>query len=77
MIQNFESKIFFPKEFKQELLDYLEGKNPKEDNKKFLNQELKTNQVEEKTQPNTLLIMQEAKNAPWGVENQMTRTQYV
>lgn len=31
MIQNFESKIFFPKEFKQELLAYIEEQNPKED----------------------------------------------
>ena len=43
MIQNFESKVFFPTEFKQELLDYIKEKNPKEDSKKYLHKELKTN----------------------------------
>jgi hypothetical protein len=31
MISNFESKLFFPNDFKQELIAYIDEQNPKED----------------------------------------------
>jgi len=46
-----------------------------ENDKTYLEKELKQNQVEEKAQPNTLLQMQEAANAPWGKE--FTKSSYV
>lgn len=46
-----------PEKFKQEVGLYLKQLNPKEDQKEFLKKELKKNQFEEKTQPNTLLLL--------------------
>jgi hypothetical protein len=43
----------------------------------LLEKELKKNQVEEKTQPNTLLQMQEAATAPWAGNNEFTKSMFV
>ena len=69
-------KVTLPEDFKQELAEYIEEMNPKED-KPFLNKELKKNQTEDLQQPNTLLKMQEMPNAPWGEGDAVSRGQYI
>ena len=70
-----EDKV--PEKFKQEVGAYLKQLNPKEDQKDYLKKELKKNQFEEKTMPNTLLFIQEAKTVPFGKGNDLTRSMYV
>ena len=65
-----------PEDFKQELADYIEEMNLKED-ALFLNKELKRSPTEDKQQPNTLLKMQEMPNAPWGEGDVVSRGQYI
>lgn len=55
-----------PQDFKNDLHSFIDEVNPKEDQTFYLQTELKPNIYEERTQPNTLLLMQEANNAPWG-----------
>ena len=54
-----------PAEFKLELNNYIDKIDYQEDQAKYLSRELRKNQIEELTQPNTLLLMQEAESAPW------------
>ena len=55
-----------PAEFKLELNNYIDELDYQEDQAKYLSRELRKNQIEELTQPNTLLLMQDAASAPWG-----------
>ena len=66
-----------PESLKQELCDFLKNKNPREDQTNSLRKELKQNQFEEKTQPNTLLLAQEAANAPYGEGTGITKEAFV
>jgi hypothetical protein len=66
-----------PPALKKELTKFIQELNPGEDQTHYLKKELKANQVEEKTQPNTLLLMQEADNAPWGGKSGLTRDMFV
>ena len=45
----------FDNSFKKELFQYISEMNPEEDQREYLQKELKKNQFEEKTLPNTLL----------------------
>ena len=67
----------FDESFKRELLSYISEMNPEEDQREYLQKELKKNQIEEKAMPNTLLQLQEAKNVPFGKGTDMTRSMYV
>ena len=55
-----------PAEFKLELNNYIDELDYQEDQAKYFSRELRKNQIEELTQPNTLLLMQDAASAPWG-----------
>ena len=46
-----------PAEFKLELNNYIDELDYQEDQAKYLSRELRKNQIEEVTQPNTLLLM--------------------
>ena len=46
-----------PAEFKLELNNYIDELDYQEDQAKYLSRELRKNQIEELTQPNTLLLM--------------------
>lgn len=72
-----QRREILPAEFKSALTDFITERNPDEDQTNYLKKELKKNQVEEKTQPNTLLIMQEAANAPWGGKTDFTKSMFI
>ena len=66
-----------PAEFKLELNNYIDELDYQVDQAKYLSRELRKNQIEELTQPNTLLLMQDAASAPWGKNNELTKATYV
>ena len=55
-----------PAKFKLELNNYIDELDYQQDQAKYFSRELRKNQIEELTQPNTLLLMQDAASAPWG-----------
>lgn len=66
-----------PQKTRKELEEFIREENPEEDQTPFLRKELKANQVEEKTLPNTLLEAKEAANAPYGGNTGVTRDMFV
>ena len=66
-----------PAEFKLELNNYIDELDYQEDQAKYLSRELRKNQIEELTQPNTLLLMQDAASAPWSKNEELNKATYV
>ena len=66
-----------PQDTRLEMEEMVADHNPEEDQSPFLRKELKPNQFEEKTLPNTLLMAQEAANAPFGGTTGVTRDMFV
>lgn len=72
-----QTKKQLPAEFKLLLTECIEELKPTDDHSPYIDKELKKNQVEEKTQPNTLLQMQEAVTSPFGRNTGVTKEMFV
>lgn len=79
MIQEFEANSIepLPEKFKQDLLDCLSELEAIKQEKAQLDREQKKNQFEEIADKNLLLVLQDAKNVPWGEGNDLEKQKYI